>query len=644
MKQSNFTEQERYLFGEGTYYRCYDRFGAHAATENGQAGYRFAIWAPGVHQVWVTGSFNQWQARQFPLSLQGTGGIWEGFVPTVQRGDLYKYVLETAGGEVLYKTDPFAFATQCPPETAGKVCTLDYDGWQDVAWLRKRRRTDHRKRPLNIYEVHAESWRRHPQPPAGDGECLTWGELAQTLPDYAAEMGYTHVELLPIMEHPFSGSWGYQITGYYAPTARHGTPQAFMAFVNACHRRGLGVILDWAPAHFCRDAHGLGQFNGEKLYEGRDNEQWGTYRFDYRRNQVRSFLISNLLFWLEVYHVDGIRVDGVSSMLYLNFGVEDPGKKRVNAQGGEEDLDAVAFLRQMNRAVGERFPGVFLIAEESSPWPMVTMPPEKGGLGFHYKWDMGWMNDTLRYLQTDFPYRSGCHTLLTFSMMYQFSENFILPLSHDEVVHGKCSLIGRMPGDYWRQFANLRLLALYQMTHPGGKLNFMGNEIGQFIEWRYDASIEWFLTEYEAHRKHQAFIRALNHRFLKERALWQRDHGWDGFQWLDANNRDQSILLFLRRGDTEQLVVLLNFQPQVYTGYRVGVPEQGRYFEVFNSDSLDYGGSGKCNHGFLKTEDIPWHGMAQSVTLQVPPVGGLMLKRFGAPERASRQEKRTDHV
>lgn len=630
--KSIFTEDERYLYGEGTYYRCYDKFGAHPKTVEGKDGFYFAVWAPDIKHIWVTGTFNNWNETEYELWTEGTSGIWEGFVPGAKVGDYYKYLIETHDGRRFYKADPFAFATECPPETASKLCDLSGYKWHDGPWMRKRAKINHYKNPLNIYEVHTGSWKRHPvKEGEEEGEYYSWEELTAELPDYVKDMGYTHIELLPIMEHPFGGSWGYQTTGYYAPTARHGDPKGFMAFIEKCHKNGIGVIIDWVPGHFCRDAHGLGKFNGYDLYEGQDHQQWGTYRFNFDKNEIKSFLVSNAQFWFEKYHVDGIRVDGVASMLNLNFGTLEEHKKITNQYGGEEDLGAVEFLRAMNKTVGTNFPGAITIAEDSSTWPMVTMPPDIGGLGFHYKWDLGWMNDTLKYMKTDFPYRQGVHELLTFSMMYQFNENFVLPLSHDEVVHGKCSLIQRMPGDYWRQFAGLRLLYLYQMTHPGAKMNFMGNEIGQFIEWRYYEGIEWFLKKYDNHRMHQDFVRDLNKLFLKEKGFWFNNHSWDGFRWLEANNDSQAILVYMRMAEDpkDQLVVLLNCRPDVYVDYRIGVPEKGRYYEIFNTDDMKYGGSGKTNPQIIKTENIPWQGMEQSVCVKIPPIGGLILKRYG---------------
>ena len=639
MMNEFLTNDEAWQFAEGTWQKAYERLGAHRAERDGAEGYLFAVWAPGAKSVRVTGSFCGWDAGVHFMTPVDSTGIWQAFVPGARPGDTYKYVIETRSGAFLYKADPYAFYAQRPPETSSVLYDLNDYTWHDGLWMGRRKRSNHRERPLNIYEVHLGSWRRRE-----DGGFLSYGELADTLIPYAAEMGYTHLELLPVMEHPFDGSWGYQITGYYAATSRYGEPHAFMDFIDRCHQAGLGVILDWSPGHFCRDEHGLAGFNGEKLYEKGDHPQWGTYKFDLGRGEVRSFLLSNALFWLEKYHADGIRVDGVTSMLYLNFGIDDPKQKVFNEKGTEEDLSAISFLRMVNQTVGERFPDVMMIAEESTAWPLVTYPPADGGLGFHYKWDMGWMHDTLHYMQADFPYRPGAHHLLTFSMMYCFSENFILALSHDEVVHGKCSLIGRMPGDYWRQFAGLRSLALYQMTHPGAKLNFMGSEIAQFIEWRDYEGLEWFLLDYEAHAKHQAYIRALNAFYKQEPALWQVNYSWDGFEWIDADNNEQSVLIYTRRGKrpTDDLIVLLNFVPECSDAFRIGVPKKGVYKEIFNSDAPEYGGSGRLNPGWLVSEPVPWHGKDWSVVVKTPPIGGLVLRRAGRGELKEIQKQKKE--
>lgn len=648
-KYLGISEDQLYRYNTGTEHRCFSFLGAHLLEADGRQGVRFAVWAPGVRRVSVTGDFCGWDAQGHALEPLGSTGVWAGFVPDIGEGTLYKYSIETASGESFFKADPVAFASEVRPATASRVTRLDTYQWRDGAWIYRRGRSNHFEKPMNIYEVHLGSWKQHDVPRGQEQEVpaesfYTYRELADTLLPYVKDMGYTHLELLPIMEHPYDGSWGYQLTGYFAATSRHGTPQDLMYFIDACHRAGLGVILDWVPGHFCRDAHGLGRFNGDKLYESFDHPQWGTYEFDFGRSEVRSFLISSAAFWLEMFHADGIRVDGVSNMLYLNFGLEGDAAQRHNSQGGDSNLDAISFLREFNQMVGKNFPGVFTVAEESSAWPLITRPPEQGGLGFHYKWDMGWMNDTLRYMQTDFPGRHHKHNLLTFSMMYAFSENFILPLSHDEVVHGKCSLIGRMPGDYWRQFAGLRVLALYQMTHPGGKLNFMGSEIGQFIEWRFYSGIEWFLLDYPHHKQHQDFIRALNCLYRDESSLWQQDFDWNGYQWLDADNAHQSILLYVRRGrrPNDLSVVAINFGTDSYPEYRIGVPKGGWYRELINSDRQEFGGSGlHYNDQPVKAEKIPYHGQPWSILIRMPPIGGTVLKLSRGPARTGKQNYKT---
>lgn len=635
MKNTFLTNEEAFLFAEGTYYRCYDKLGAHRVKNDGADGYSFAVWAPGAKSVHVTGAFNNWERNEnYAMTPVGSSGVWHLFTSGCKSGDAYKYIIESDCGEILYKADPYAFFAEAPPATASVLIDEKPYRWHDKKWLNAREKQDWRASPMNIYEVHLGSWKRHE-----DGTVYSYRELAETLVPYVAEMGYTHVEMMPVMEHPFDGSWGYQQTGYYAPTSRYGTPNDLRYLIDAFHKNNIGVIFDWVPGHFCRDAHGLGRFNGHALYEKYDHPQWGTYIFDFGRGEVKSFLISNALYWIEQFHVDALRVDGVTSMLYLNFGIENESQKRYNEHGGEENLEAISFLRRLNRTVGEYYPGVLTIAEESSAWPLVTYPPESGGLGFHYKWDMGWMNDTLKYMKTDFPFRKWAHNLLTFSMMYAFNENFILPFSHDEVVHGKCSLITRMPGDYWKQFAGLRLLALYQICHPGKKLNFMGNEIAQFIEWRYYEGIEWFLAErYQAHTSHREYIRNLNALYKNEKALWQRDHGWDGFEWLEANGSESSILAFIRHGEKpeDDLIVALNFLTEAYEDFRLGVDEPGEYVEVFNSDLMQFGGSGVANTGVIQSEPKPWQGKNYSVSVRMGGIGGVILKRAAKPKKISR--------
>ncbi len=628
---ANITEEKLYLFNQGQYFHSYRIFGAHPV----EGGVRFTVWCPEVKSVGVIGSFNDWTPQY--LTSQGSTGVYSGIIPEAKPGDLYKYRITTAAGETFDKADPYAFWAEVRPGTASRIAQLDGYTWHDGRYQAIRRSTKS-PRPMNIYEVHLGSWKQQEHPEDPDYPFLSYRQLADELIPYAKDMGYTHLELLPVMEHPFDGSWGYQVTGFFAPTSRYGGPQDFMYFVDQAHQHGLGVILDWVPGHFCRDAHGLGRFNGKMLFEGADHPEWGTYKFDFTRSEVRGFLISSALYWLGCYHADGIRVDGVTSMLYLNFGLPDWAEKTYNNQGGEENTAAVEFLRQLNDAVHTFAPGAITVAEESSAWPHVTGDTASGGLGFDYKWDMGWMNDTLEYCKTDFPFRSYHHNKLTFSMAYGFSERFILPLSHDEVVHGKLSLMGRMPGDYWRQFAGLRLLALYQITHPGGKLSFMSTEYGPFIEWREYESLEWFLLDYPAHQMHQDYVKQLNRLYQNTPALWQDDHSWEGFHWLDADDSAQSILLFRRTGreKTKAVTVLLNFQPDVYSDFRIGVPYPGQYQEILSSDATEFGGSGKGNPDILKAEPVPCHGEKWSVRVTVPPIGGILLQKL--PRKNAKQK------
>lgn len=550
-------------FAAGEYFNCHKYFGAHPVKN----AVRFRVWVPGVKAVFVTGSFCGWEPEKYPMT-QIRPGIWEICIGGVSDGDIYKYVIDTAGGERLFKADPVAFMAEKQPGTASVYTDIRGFRWRDGKWMKSRRPSP---RPMNIYEVHLGSWMRRK-----DGGFLSYEELADKLSAYVKDMGYTHVELLPLTEHPFDGSWGYQTTGYFAPTGRYGSPGGLMRLVDRMHRAGIGVIMDWAGGHFCRDGFGLGRFNGQALYEGADHQQWGTYKFDFSRGEVRSFLISSVMYWLEKYHIDGIRVDGVTSMLYLNFGVFTDD----NMREGTVDENAVTMLKTLNREVRSRFPTAFTVAEESTDWPHVT---GSEGLGFTCKWDMGWMNDTLKYCSLPFAERGRAHNLLNFSMMYAFSERFVLPLSHDEVVHGKRSLIGRMPGSYEQQFRALRVLALYQMCHPGAKLNFMGSEIAQFAEWDCGGSVEWFLTDYPAHREHREFIRALNRFYLSERCLWERETGWDGYEWIDADDSARSVISFIRKGEKDFVAAVLNFSERDHT-YKLKLPENGKYKTVFSTD------------------------------------------------------------
>jgi 1,4-alpha-glucan branching enzyme len=614
------SELETDLFNQGAFHDCHKVFGAHPV----KSGTEFAVWAPGAKSVRVAGSFNDWDRDADFLEPLASSGVWFGFVPGAAEGDIYKYVIETDTGEILYKADPVAFSAQVRPETASVIAKLTGYRWTDSQWMEERAFSDHFKKPLNIYEVQLGSWKK----PDSDNPESTYNfrELADMLAAYLSEMGYTHIELMPITEHPFDGSWGYQTTGYFAPSSRYGSPKDFKYFVNKLHRAGIGVIMDWVPGHFCRDEHGLGRFNGHMLYENYDHREWGTYRFDLGKPEVKSFLLSSAKYWLEQYHVDGIRVDGVSSMLYLNFGVENPEEKRYNRYGTEEDPDAVEFLRSFNKMVGEEFPGVFTAAAETTSWPKVTYPPDEGGLGFHYKWDTGWMSDTLRYCGIDFPWRRENHGLLTFSMTYDFDENYILPLDHDQVVHGKLSLIGRMPGDYAQKFAGLRILNMYQMCHPGGKLNFMGSEFGQFIEWRYYEGLEWFLLDYDSHRQIQGFVKAMNKAYLSDKALWGDSYSRSGFRWLDAENASQSVLSFIRYAGEDFSVAVLNMCPESYHSYRIGVPRPGAYRELINSDAAEFGGSGMINEKTVTAEAIPMHGCDWSIEIKLPSLGGVIMK------------------
>lgn len=625
-KEKDQLLKDLYLFNSGTLYHSYLNFGAHRMKIGASTGVRFVVWAPNARKVSVVGDFNHWQGSGHGMEPQGLTGVWSLFIPGLDEGDVYKYEIETPWGKKIMKADPFAFLAEKRPQTASVVYALEGYDWQDQAWCSRRDTHGLRKDPLLIYEVHLGSWRRKK-----DGSFLTYRELAEELVPYVKEMGFSHIEFMPLMEHPLDESWGYQITGYYAATSRFGMPKDLMYLIDCCHQAGLGVIMDWVPGHYCKDAHGLASFDGTNVFGGEEHVEWGTLKFDFSKNEARSFLISNAMFWLDCYHIDGLRVDGITSLLLLNYGKKES-QKRTNPQGGYEDLAALEFLRTLNQRVFQYHPYALMIAEESTDWPMVTRPPYDGGLGFNYKWNMGWMNDTLKYMHRPFEQRANHHHQLTFSLMYAFSENFILPLSHDEVVYGKRSLLNRMPGDYWQKFAGLRLLHLYWLCHPGKKLLFMGGEFGQFIEWRDYTELDWLLLDIQAHRMHRQFVMAANQRYLQEESLWQADHEPAGFEWIDADNSRQSVFSFIRKGDLkeETIIAIFNFMPIAHENFRVGVPAPGIYQEILNSDRLEFGGSGRINPSKLISSSGLWHGKADSIQCTVPPLGGILLKRLPA--------------
>jgi 1,4-alpha-glucan branching enzyme len=628
---SPLSADDLHLFNEGSHYHLYRKLGCHLAVSKGVAGAHFAVWAPNANYVSVIGDFNGWDKGAHPLSPRGSSGIWEAFVPGVERGHGYKYHVGHPSGYQVDKADPFGIHHETPPKTGSKVWDLDY-AWGDGDWMAGRAARNALAAPMTIYEVHIGSWMRVPE---DGGRPLSYRELADRLVPYVHEMGFTHVEFLPVMEHPFYGSWGYQTTGYFAPSSRYGTPQDFMHLVDRLHQAGIGVILDWVPSHFPSDEHGLARFDGTHLYEHADPRQgyhpdWASAIFNYGRHEVRSFLLSSAFLWLEVYHGDGLRVDAVASMLYLDYS-RKAGEWVPNRFGGRENLEAVDFLRRLNTAVYERFPDVQMIAEESTAWPMVSRPVYVGGLGFGLKWDMGWMHDTLRYLGKDSVYRRFHHGDLTFRGLYAFTENFCLPLSHDEVVHGKGSLLGKLPGDEWQRFANLRALLGYMYTQPGKKLLFMGGEFGQGAEWDHDRSLDWHLLQHGAHRGIQQLVRDLNRLVREEPALHELDVMPSGFEWVDANDSDNSVATYLRKAKDERSIVVVacNFTPVPRHGYRVGVPRAGFWREVLNTDAAAYGGGESGNLGGLTTTPAPCHGRAQSLDLYLPPLAVVILRHEG---------------
>lgn len=623
-------EIDRYLFNSGTHYELYNRMGSHLATVDGISGVLFRVWAPSARRVSVIGNFNVWDGRIHQMRVLDASGIWELFIPGLAENEIYKFEIRTQDGRLLEKSDPFQFFGELRPRTASIVYDLNAYQWQDRQWMQARSGTSPYERPFSTYEVHLGSWQRDPADP---DRFLTYKEVADRLIPYVKEMGFTHIELMPVMEHPLDESWGYQVTGYYSATSRYGRPDEFMYLVDQCHCNGIGVILDWVPAHFPSDSHSIARFDGTALYEHEDPRQgahpeWGTLIFNYGRKETSNFLIANALFWFDKFHIDGLRVDAVASMLYLDYSRKD-GEWLPNCYGGRENIEAIEFLKHLNSMVYQRFPSVMMIAEESTSFFGVSKPTDHGGLGFGFKWNMGWMNDTLSYFSKDPLYRKHHHNALTFSLYYAFSENFILPLSHDEVVHGKRSLLDRMPGDIWQQFANLRLLYLYLWTHPGKKLLFMGNEFGQWSEWYCKTSLDWHLLEQEPlHGQVKEFVKELNRFYRENPALWEIDFSDEGFRWMNFQDADNSTIVFARfaKEHRDHLVCVLNFTPQTLYDYRIGVPGSGPYQVVFNSDASYFGGSNNGEHGHKTPVREPWGEAPFHITATVPPLGGIILK------------------
>ena len=634
---SRFGETDIYLFREGTHTRLYEKFGAHLMEREGVPGVYFAVWAPNAASVSVRGDFNDYDEGAHPLRLRGDGsGIWEGFVEGVETGLTYKYhIVSKFHGIVHEKADPYAVFSEAPPKSASRIWSLDGYDWRDEGWMKERHKANAYNAPVSVYEMHFASWRRKPE--EGDRP-LTYREMAEELADYLEATGYTHVEFLPLTEFPYDGSWGYQVTGYYSATARFGEPQDLMYLIDTLHRRGIGVIMDWVPSHFAVDMHGLINFDGTALYEHADPRQgyhpeWGSIIFNYGRNEVRAFLVSSAMFWFDRYHIDGIRVDAVASMLYLDYARKD-GEWIPNEHGGNENLEAVAFLRSLNESVYGAFPDIMMVAEESTAWPMVTRPTSDGGLGFGFKWNMGWMHDTLKYMSYDPVYRQHHHRQLTFSLWYAFDENFMLPLSHDEVVHMKGSLINKMPGDTDRKFANLRAMFGYMMAHPGKKLLFMGGEFAQFAEWNFERSLDWHLLEQPRHRGLQKMLGKLNRLYRDERALHLYDEKREGFEWIDDGDAAHNCIAFMRKSDVpeETVYVVCNFADATREGYRLGLPEGGEYVEIFNSQSVRYEGWNFGNGGRLRAEEMPVHGRPFSLAFTLPPLGVVYLKKASEKE------------
>lgn len=631
------SEFDRHLFGAGTHYEIYEKMGGRLMTHEGARGAAFSVWAPNAKAVSVIGDFNNWDARRSPMRRLGESGIWELFLPAVAEGDKYKFHVTQCDGRVVDKTDPYGVYAEVRPNNASVLYPLKRYKWKDRRWMTARRKYDFRTAPMNIYEVHLGSWKR-----AEGDRFLTYTELAEQLIPYVKEMGYTHIEMLPVEEHPFDGSWGYQVTGYYAPTSRYGSPDEFKQFVDACHQNGISVILDWVPAHFPKDDFALARFDGTALYEHQDPRlgehiQWGTYIFNYGRKEVANFLLANALYWMDIFHIDGLRVDAVASLLRLDFCKEE-GQWLPNVYGGSENLEAIEFLKHMNSVIAEREPGALMIAEDSTAWPGVTKKVDEGGLGFSLKWNMGWMNDFLSYIKLDPIYRKYHQNKLTFGMAYHYAENFVLVLSHDEVVHTKSSMIGKMPGDVWQSFANLRLSYGFMMGHPGKKLLFMGGEFAQYSEWSEARSLDWHLLQYADHQEMQAYVKELNHLYAEEPAFWAEDFDPNGFQWIECDDAESSIVSFVRRSEEKELVFLCNFTPVVHRGFSLGVPQEGVYHERLNSDAARFGGSDVINAVPLQSKAEPAGRCPFRVELDVPPLGMVILERE-QPKKQPRTKK-----
>ena len=625
-KSAEMGKRDPLLFEQGQDFKAYEYMGSHAQARDGTDGAVFRVWAPHARGVSVVGDFCKWDHSKYPMS-KISGGIWEAFVPAVEEYMIYKYSVEGVDGKRVLKCDPFAFHSETRPANASKFYSLEGYIWNDKAWMDQKIRKPHYDNPVNIYEVHLGSWRLY-----ADANVFSYDKLADEMIPYVKEMGYTHIELMPMSEYPFDGSWGYQVTGYFAPTSRYGSPKDFMKFIDRCHNAGIGVILDWVAAHFPKDEHGLARFDGTPCFEYSDpqkgeHKDWGTLVFDYGRGEVCSFLISNAVYWMDKYHIDGIRVDAVASMLYLDYSRND-GEWTPNQYGGKENLEAVEFLRRLNEVVFGMYPEVMMIAEESTSWPMVSRPTYSGGLGFNYKWNMGWMNDMFHYISLDPYFRPHNHDSLTFSFFYAFSENYILPISHDEVVHGKGSLINKMPGSYEEKFANLRAFMAYMMAHPGKKLVFMGTEFGQFKEWDFKTGLDWELMKLVEHKQVNDFFKTLNQFYLKNSTLWEIDFSWEGFEWISNDDYTQSVISFRRRDkDGKELLCVCNFQPIGREKYRIGVPQSGVYAEVFSTDAKQFGGKGFTNGACIASEEEPMHGFEQSLSLTLPPMSVLYLQR-----------------